>query len=203
MDRIIKMHISPINISVHTTNPELRVKMMGNRFAGQALDLLKRFADAGIKMNCQLVLCPGVNDGPELERTLSDLKALIPAVQSVAVVPVGVTKYREGLYPMKTYDAASAAEVIAIMDRFGDAFMKEVGDRVAYPADEFYLIAGKELPAPEFYGDFAQLGKRGGPAREPEAGIFGRFGGFYASGGQTAGHDSHRRGGVPVPGFLT
>ena len=157
VERIIKMHISPINISVHTTNPELRVKMMGNRFAGQALGLLKRFADAGIKMNCQLVLCPGVNDGPELERTLSDLKALIPAVQSVAVVPVGVTKFREGLYPMKTYDAASAAEVIAIMERFGDEFMKEVGDRVAYPADEFYLIAGKELPAPEYYGDFAQL----------------------------------------------
>ena len=101
VDRIIKMHISPINVSVHTTNPELRVQMMKNRHAGEALDILYRLAEAGTKLNCQLVLCPDINDGAELERSLADLTALYPSVQSVAVVPVGITKYREGLEELK------------------------------------------------------------------------------------------------------
>ena len=100
IERIIKMHISPINVSVHTTNPELRVKMMKNRFAGSALSIMQRLARAGIKLNCQIVSCPGINDGEELLRSLTDMEALYPSVECIAVVPVGLTRYREGLYPL-------------------------------------------------------------------------------------------------------
>lgn len=157
VDRIIKMHISPINISVHTTNPELRVKMMGNRFAGKSLDILYRLAQAGIKLNVQLVLCRGLNDGMELERSLGDLEKLYPSVQSVAVVPVGLTRFRDGLYPLQPYDNVSAEEVLRIVDRFGSEFEKKYHERVCYCADEFYLKAGQPIPAAEFYGDFDQL----------------------------------------------
>ena len=118
LDRIIRMHISPINVSVHTTNPALRVRMMRNRFAGEALGQMKRLAQAGIRLNCQLVLCPGVNDGPELTRSLEDLGALWPSVQSVACVPVGLTRYREGLCPLRPYDKAAAGENIVRIERF-------------------------------------------------------------------------------------
>lgn len=157
IERIIKMHISPINVSIHTTNPELRCKMMGNRFAGKALELLKRFADAGIHLNGQLVLCPGINDGPELERTLNDLYALGENVQSIACVPVGVTRYREGLYPLTTYTKETAEATLRQIEAFGDRFVKERGARTVYASDEFYLLAEREIPAPEFYEDFAQL----------------------------------------------
>ena len=157
IDRIIKMHISPINVSVHTTNPELRCKMMGNRFAGKALGLLSRFAEAGIHINCQLVLCPGINDGPELERTLNDLYALGENVQSIACVPVGVTRYREGLYPLTTYTKETAEATLRQIEAFGDRFRKERGMRTVYASDEFYLLAEREIPEPEFYEDFAQL----------------------------------------------
>ena len=157
IDRIIKMHISPINVSIHTTNPELRCKMMGNRFAGKALGLLKRFADAGIHINGQLVLCPGINDGPELERTLNDLYALGENVQSIACVPVGVTRYREGLYPLTTYTKETAEATLRQIEAFGDKFQKERGARTVYASDEFYLLAEREIPEPEFYEDFAQL----------------------------------------------
>lgn len=157
IERIIKMHISPINVSIHTTNPELRCKMMGNRFAGKALELLKRFADAGIHLNGQLVLCPGINDGPELERTLNDLYALGESVQSIACVPVGVTRYREGLYPLTTYTKETAKATLEQIEAFGDRFRKERGARTVYASDEFYLLAGREIPDPEFYEDFAQL----------------------------------------------
>lgn len=157
IQRIIKMHISPINVSIHTTNPELRCKMMGNRFAGKALELLRRFADAGIHLNGQLVLCPGINDGPELERTLNDLYALGESVQSIACVPVGVTRYREGLYPLTTYTKETAKATLEQIEAFGDRFRKERGARTVYASDEFYLLAGREIPDPEFYEDFAQL----------------------------------------------
>lgn len=157
IERIIKMRISPINISVHTTNPELRVKMMGNRFAGKSLQALYRFAEAGIKINCQVVLCRDVNDGAEMERTLTDLGALWPSVQNIAFVPIGLTKYRKNLFPLTGYDAAAAEAVIQTIERFSERFLKERGQRICYASDEFYLKAGRPLPAPEFYGDFEQL----------------------------------------------
>lgn len=157
VNRIIQMHISPVNVSVHTTNPELRVKMMGNRFAGESLKILYRLAKAGIKLNCQLVLCRGLNDGEELKRSLTDLGALSPSVQSVALVPLGMTKFREGLYPLEAFDEPSARDVIAIAEHFGARFLAEHGQRLCYAADEFYLKAKLSIPPAEFYGDFDQL----------------------------------------------
>lgn len=157
LDRIIRMHISPINVSVHTTNPALRVRMMRNRFAGEALGQMKRLAQAGIRLNCQLVLCPGVNDGPELTRSLEDLGALWPSVQSVACVPVGLTRYREGLCPLRPYDKAAAGETIDRIERFSEAFLEAHGTRLAYPSDELFLKAERPLPEEEYYEDFSQL----------------------------------------------
>ena len=157
VDRIIKMHISPINISVHTTNPELRVKMMGNRFAGKSLDILYRFAKAGIKLNCQIVLCRDINDGEELDRTLKDLTSLWPSVQSVAVVPLGLTKDRQGLYPLTGYESETARAVVRQLERWGDRCEQKYGQRICYAADEFYLKAQLPIPPAPFYGDFDQL----------------------------------------------
>ena len=157
IDRICKMHISPINVSVHTTNPELRVKMMGNRFAGRALEILQRLAKANISLNCQIVSCPFINDGDELVRTLNDLEKLMPSVESVAVVPVGLTRYREGLYPLTEYTRETALETLKIINKFGDRCEEKYGRRIAYASDEFYLKAGLPLPDVEFYGDFDQL----------------------------------------------
>lgn len=157
VDRIIELHLSPINISVHTTNPALRVRMMKNKHAGEVLSYLPRFAEAGLKLNCQLVLCPGFNDGEELSRTLYDLGRLYPAVQSVAAVPVGLTKYREGLEKLTPFTAETAADVIDRMESFGASFLHEHSTRLCYPADEFYLKAGRELPDSAFYEEFAQL----------------------------------------------
>lgn len=156
-DRIIKMKISPINISVHTTNPELRCRMMGNRFAGDCLRYLYQFAEAGIKLNCQLVLCHGWNDGEELERTLRDLLPLYPSVQSIALVPLGVTKFREGLTTLTPYTAETALEVVRAAERWGEQMQKQHGERICYAADEFYLKAGLPIPDAAFYGAFDQL----------------------------------------------
>ena len=156
-DRIIKMKISPINISVHTTNPELRCRMMGNRFAGDCLRYLYQFAEAGNKLNCQLVLCHGWNDGEELERTLRDLLPLYPSVQSIALVPLGVTKFREGLTPLTPYTAETALEVVRTAERWGEQMQKQHGERICYAADEFYLKAGLPIPDAAFYGAFDQL----------------------------------------------
>jgi len=157
IERLIKMRISPINVSVHTTNPELRCRMMQNRFAGESLAYLRRLAEAGIQLNCQLVLCPGVNDGEELARTLADLAGYYPAVQSIACVPVGLTKYREGLPAVEPYNAASAAAVIDQVEAFSQAFYGREGCRLAYASDEFYLKAGRPLPPEAYYGEFSQL----------------------------------------------
>lgn len=157
IDRIIQMHISPINISVHTTNPDLRCRMMNNRFAGETLSVLRRFADAGIRMECQLVLCPDWNDKEELERSLHDLAVLSPAVESVAVVPVGLTKYREGLTPLRLFTEEEAGAVIDTVLTFGDQMLAATGSRVVYPADEWYIRANRPIPDEGFYEDFSQL----------------------------------------------
>lgn len=157
IERIIKMHISPVNISVHTMNPELRVRMMKNPKAGESLKIIKRFADAGIKMNTQLVLCPGFNDGEELEYSLSELSKLYPSVSSIAAVPVGLTKFRDGLEPLTPFNKESAGKVIDIMEKFGDEFKSKNGTRLCFPADEFYLKAERELPNEDFYEDYPQI----------------------------------------------
>ncbi len=157
IDRILKMHISPINISVHTTNPELRCRMMNNRFAGDTLSLLRRFADAGIHMDCQLVICPEWNDGDELLRSMRDLAELLPAVESVAVVPVGLTKYRDGLTPLRPFTEQESCDILDMVTRFGDEQVAKTGNRLVYPADEWYVQANRPIPEEAFYGDMSQL----------------------------------------------
>lgn len=171
VDRICRLHISPLNISVHTTNPALRVRMMGNPQAGAALSYLSRFARAGIALNAQLVLCPGLNDGPELERSLQDLSALMPALQSVALVPVGLTRFREKLTPLSPYTPQQAAEVIDTANMFGERFLAQYGRRLVYCADEFYLKAGRPLPPSAYYEDYAQLENGVGLMRNFEEGF--------------------------------
>lgn len=157
IDRIIKMHLSPINVSVHTTNPRLRVEMMKNPRAAESLEYLKRLADAGIALHIQLVLCPGINDGEELVRTFADLAELGPSVESVVCVPVGLTKYREKLPKLVPYDANGAKKVIETVDLFREKMRAERGIAVAYAADEFFIKAGLPLPEYEYYDDFTQL----------------------------------------------
>ncbi len=157
IDRIIEMHISPVNISVHTTNPELRVKMMHNKRAGEVLSYIKRLADAGISICGQIVLCKGVNDGAELERSLSDLSEFFPAMQSVSIVPAGLTKFREKLYPLEEFSKDEAAAVIDQIGRFGDEMKQKHGIRVFYPADELYLKAERALPNEDFYDGYPQI----------------------------------------------
>lgn len=157
LEKIIKMKISPINVSVHTTNPELRVKMMKNPKAGTSLSYIKQLTEQGIKVNTQLVLCPNINDGAELQRTLNDLSQMYPNLQSVACVPVGVTKFREGLAELSPYDKQSAREVIGIIDTFSTQMLEKHGERFAFASDEFYLIAEYPIPPFEYYGEFAQI----------------------------------------------
>ena len=157
VDRIIKMHISPVNISVHTMNPELRVKMMLNPRAGECLKYIKRFTDSGIEVNAQLVLCPGINDGPELEFSLRELFRLGENIKSIACVPVGITKYREKLPELRSYDKESAGEVIDTIDRLNAENASRGGAAAAYAADEFYLYAQRPMPQSGYYNDFPQL----------------------------------------------
>ncbi|MBQ9939014.1 MAG: DUF512 domain-containing protein [Oscillospiraceae bacterium] len=157
IERLIEMHISPVNVSVHTTNPELRVMMMKNPHAADSLEYLRMMADAGLKMNTQLVLCPGINDGEELRRSITDLAKLYPAVESIACVPVGLTKHREGLYPLESYSQKTAQNVIDIVQELSDNFIKEFGTRLVYPSDEFFLKAGQPIPDADYYEEFPQL----------------------------------------------
>ncbi len=157
IDRIIEMHISPVNISVHTTNPELRVKMMHNKRAGEVLSYIKRLADAGISLCGQIVLCKGINDGEELDRSLRDLTDFFPAMQSVSIVPAGLTKFREKLYPLEEFTKEEAAHVIDQIAKFGDEMKEKHGVRVFYPADEFYLKAERALPDEDFYDGYPQI----------------------------------------------
>ena len=155
VDRIIAMHLN-INVSVHTTNPELRCKMMHNRFAGEKLDFLWQMARAGIQLNCQIVLCPGLNDGAELERTLTDLGSMLPHLTSVAVVPVGLSRHREGLYPLTPFTAETAAQALDLIERYQQQFLAQHGTRAVFPSDEFFLMAGRALPDADYYEDYPQ-----------------------------------------------
>lgn len=157
IQRIIDLHISPVNISVHATNPELRVKLLRNKNAGKCLDIMRRFAAGGIRMNCQIVCCPGLNDGAELQRSMAELAALYPAVHSVSIVPLGLTKYREGLYPLIPFTPEHTAETIDMVTAFGDECVKKFGTRIFFCSDEMYLCAGRELPEDEFYEEHTQL----------------------------------------------
>jgi len=157
VQRIIDLRISPINVSVHTTDRSLRAEMLRSPRAGEGIDIMERLAGARITMNCQIVSCPGVNDGPALDRTLADLAAMYPAVNSISVVPVGVTRYREGLYPLSPYTRQTAAALIGQVETFAARHLAEKGTRLAWCSDEFYLLAGRELPPEEFFEDFTQL----------------------------------------------
>jgi putative radical SAM enzyme (TIGR03279 family) len=145
-----------INVSVQTTNPELRCKMMNNRFAGEKLVYLKQMTDAGIKLNCQIVLCPGLNDGKELERTFNDLGEMMPNIQSIAVVPVGLSKFRDGLYPLEPFTQKTAVQAIEQIEKFQQKFLKQYKTRLVFPADEFFLTAKREIPDEEYYEDYCQ-----------------------------------------------
>ena len=157
VDRIIKMHISPVNISVHTTNPELRVSMMKNKNAGKVLSYLDRFSEAGIKICAQIVLCKNINDKTELERSMRDLEKLFPALSSCSIVPAGLTKFRDGLYPLVAFTPEECAEIIAQVNRFGDECKKKHGTRLFYCADELYIKSGTDIPNDEYYEDYAQI----------------------------------------------
>ena len=157
IDRIIKYHLCPINISVHTTNPELRCTMLHNRFAGEALDKIKRLADAAIEMNGQIVLCKDVNDGEELVRTIEDLSKYLPHMRSVSVVPSGLTKYREGLYPLKPFTKEDAETVIDLIEGYSQKFYEEYGLHFIHASDEWYILAERDFPKEERYDGYIQL----------------------------------------------
>lgn len=157
IDRIIKMHISPINVSVHTTNPELRVKMMKNKRAGEVLSYLRRLADAGIRICGQIVLCKGLNDGAELDRSMRELAELFPALSSVSVVPSGLTKFRDGLYPLEAFTPEECRSVIEQVNAFGDKWLEKHGSRLFYPADEFYVKGELSIPDADYYGEYEQI----------------------------------------------
>jgi putative radical SAM enzyme (TIGR03279 family) len=155
--RITGLHLSPLYVSVHTTNPELRQKMMHNRRAGDVLTLLTRLADAGISFHTQIVLCPGLNDGDELEKTITDLYHLYPAVQTLAVVPVGLTGHREGLYGLSPVDGAHARDVLMQIGQWQNKCLSEQGTRFVYASDEFFTTAGEAIPPEEDYEGYPQL----------------------------------------------
>ena len=157
IDRIIHYHLGPINISFQTTNPNLRCKMLHNRFAGDVFPKIRRLADAGIELNGQIVLCRDINDGAELERSISDMTSYLPALRSVSVVPVGLSKYREGLYPLKPFDAQSAGEVIDLIESWQKKIYPQYGVHFVHASDEWYLLAGRPLPEEERYDGYLQL----------------------------------------------
>ncbi len=157
IDRIIRFHLSPINISVHTTNPELRCRMLNNRFAGEVLKNIDRLYEAGTPMNGQIVMCRGVNDGDELERSIRDLSKYIPCMESVSVVPVGLSRYRQGLYPLEPITAEDAARTIDIVEKWQKKLYEEHGTHFIHASDEFYILAGRPMPEEERYDGFVQL----------------------------------------------
>ena len=157
IERIIKFKLAPINISVQTTNPELRCKMLHNRFAGEALKKIDRLYEAGTPMNGQVVMCKNLNDGDELDRTIRDLTRYIPCMESVSVVPVGLSKYRDGLYPLEPITAEDAAKTIDIIEKWQKKVYAEHGIHFIHASDEFYILAGRELPEEERYDGYIQL----------------------------------------------
>lgn len=157
IERIIRYHLSPINVSFQTTNPALRCKMLNNRFAGEALEKAWRLARAGITMNGQIVLCKGVNDGEELERSIQDLSQYLPNLESVSVVPVGLSKYREGLYPLEPFTREDARAVLAVIHKWQDRLYPEYGLHFVHASDEWYILAQEELPEEARYDGYLQL----------------------------------------------
>lgn len=157
IQRIVDYHLEPINVSIHTTNPELRCKMLHNRFAGDALKKIQILYDGGITMNGQIVLCKGINDGEELERSIRDMTKWLPNLQSVSVVPVGLTKFRDGLYPLEPFTKEDAKEVLGIIHKWQKKIYEEYGIHFIHAGDEWYLLAEEELPEEERYDGYLQL----------------------------------------------
>jgi len=157
MNRIIKHRLSPINISVHTTDSELRLFMLKNPNAKNIIYMIEKLYDAGVSMNYQIVLVKGVNDKEHLDKTINDLVKYIDLGRSLSVVPVGITKYADGLFEVEPFSPEECAEIIGQIDNYGEKFKKEHGSRFVYAADEFYIISGKEIPDYEYYEDFPQL----------------------------------------------
>ena len=157
IERIIEMHISPINVSVHTTDPELRVKMMKNKRAGDVLSYMDKLVRGGCELHCQIVLCRGVNDGDALRRTMTDLSYLYPGVTSVSVVPAGLTGHRDGLYPLSPFTPSECTDIVRLVDDFGSMCAEKYGCRIFRAADELYIKAGLPLPGAEYYGEYDQL----------------------------------------------
>ena len=157
IERIIKYKLSPINISVHTTNPELRCKMLHNRFAGDALKHLERFYDNQIEMNSQIVLCKGINDGKELERTIEDLAKYYPYMQSLSVVPVGLTKYREGLEQLEKFNREDSIKIIELIRKYQEKYLKELGTRFVHASDEWFIVGELPIPEEDYYEGYGQI----------------------------------------------
>ena len=157
IDRIIRLKLAPINISVQTTNPELRCKMLNNRFAGDKLKYLQKLYENGIEMNGQIVCCKGVNDGEELKRSIEDLMQYLPHMRSVSVVPAGITKYREGLYPLELFTKEEADEIIDLIESYQQKCFEEYGLHFIHASDEWYILAGRELPEEDRYDGYIQL----------------------------------------------
>ncbi len=167
-DRILRRKASPLYISVHATDAPLRCRMMNNRFAGNILERLQKMKEAGLSFHCQVVLCPGWNDGEQLQKTLTDLYALHPAAKSVALVPVGLTKFRKGLEPLKPFDAASARAVVVQAKAFQQKALSENGTRFVFPSDELMLLAGEEIPSEADYEGYPQIENGVGLVRKTE-----------------------------------
>ena len=157
LDRIIGYRLAPINVSVHATDPKLRCKLLHNRFAGDVMEKMRKIADAGLPMNAQIVLCKGLNDGAQLEKSIADLLSLQPQLESLSVVPVGLTKYREGLYPLEAFDRQDAKEVLSIIHKWQAHAYERYGTHFVHASDEWYLLAGEELPDEDSYDGYLQL----------------------------------------------
>ena len=157
IERILQLKVSPVNVSVHATEPELRARMLGTPRAAKGYELMKKLAAGGIEMNCQIVVCPGVNDGAPLQRTMEELAALYPQVPSVSIVPVGLTKHREGLTELRPFEKDSAAATIDQVNAFGELCLEKLGSRIFFCADELYLKAGREMPEEEYYEGYPQI----------------------------------------------
>jgi len=170
-DRIIRRKASPLYVSVHTTNPELRCRMMNNRFAGDIMEKLTRLKDAGIKFHCQIVTCPGWNDGEELMRTLRDLRSLAPAAKTVAMVPVGLTKFRDGLEQLRCFTSEKAAQLLDMIAPFQQECRETLGTTFAFPSDEFYCLAGRDIPSEDWYENYPQIENGVGLLRKMETEI--------------------------------
>lgn len=157
IERFCRLKISPINVSVHVTDPDCRVKMLANPNAANVMTVMKRFADAGISMNAQIVLCPGINDGDYLKKSIEDLRNIYPAIKSVSIVPVGISKHRNGLFELESFTPETAGDVIAMVTPYQQKFKKEIDTSLVYLADEFYIRAGVEIPPYEHYEEFPQI----------------------------------------------